>query len=93
MQRRKDPLKLAELRHGNCRKTEEEISKALHTNGREDYLFALNQELEMYEVLQSKIVQCDVEIEKILNSTIGKDDNKRQHHIEPKKHKKLIKHS
>ncbi|WP_244140822.1 transposase [Kaistella flava (ex Peng et al. 2021)] len=89
----KDPLKLAELRHGNCRKTEEEISKALHTNGREDYLFALNQELEMYEVLQSKIVQCDVEIEKILNSTIGKDDNKRQHHIEPKKHKKINKNT
>ena len=89
----KDPLKLAELRHGNCRKTEEEISKALHTNGREDYLFALNQELEMYEVLQSKIVQCDVEIEKILNSTIGQDDNKRQHHIEPKKHKKINKNT
>ena len=63
-----DALKSAELRHGNCRKTEKEFAKALHTNGREDYLFALKQELVMYKILQSKISQYDVEIEKILNS-------------------------
>ena len=34
-----DPQKLAALRHGNCRKTEEEIAKALQSNGRKDYLF------------------------------------------------------
>lgn len=88
-----DALKLAELRHGNCRKTEEEIAKALHTNGREDYLFALKQELEMYEILQSKISQCDVEIEKILNTTIDQDNNKKEHYIEPKKHKKVNKNT
>jgi len=34
-----DPQKLASLRHGNCRKSEEKIAKALQSNGRKDYLF------------------------------------------------------
>ena len=74
-----NPKKLALLRHGNCRKSEEEIAKALQTNGRRDYLFALKQELEMYNHLQSKISLCDAEIEKMLNEHINNDDEKRQH--------------
>lgn len=35
-----DPKILSELRHGNCKKSREEIEKALHGNGRGDYLFA-----------------------------------------------------
>ena len=84
---------LASLRHGNCRKSEEEIAKALHSNGRKDYLFALNQELEMYEVFQSKIVQCDIEIEKMLSQIIDEDDNKKQHHLDPKPHKRINKNT
>ncbi|MBK7099893.1 MAG: hypothetical protein IPH58_18295 [Sphingobacteriales bacterium] len=33
-----DPEKLSEHRHGNCRKSKEEIAKALKGNNREDYL-------------------------------------------------------
>lgn len=44
-----DPEKLASLRHGNCRRSVEEIAKALQTNGRKDYLFALQQELDTYD--------------------------------------------
>lgn len=36
--------KLAKLRHYNCKKSEQEIAKALQFNGRNDYLFALKQE-------------------------------------------------
>ena len=43
-----DPVKLSSNRHPNCRASAEEIAKALQTNGRKDYLFALQQELEMY---------------------------------------------
>lgn len=88
-----DDKKLASLRHGNCRKSEEEIAKALQTNGRKDYLFALKQELEMYEIFQFKIAQCDIEIEKILSQTIDNDDNKRQHHLDPKPHKRINKNT
>ena len=84
---------LASLRHGNCRKSEAEIAKALHSNGRKDYLFALNQELEMYEIFQSKIVQCDHEIEKMLSQIIDNNDNKRQHHLDSKPHKRINKNT
>lgn len=86
-----DSKKLASLRHGNCRKSEEEIAKALQSNGRKDYLFALQQELDTFDHLQKKIEDCDQEIEKKLNEIIDSDDNKRQHHIEPKPHKRINK--
>lgn len=87
------PKKLASLRHGNCRKSEEEIERALQSNGRKDYLFALQQELETYDHLQTKIEQCDKEIEKMLNEIINSDDNKRQHFIEAKPHKRINKNT
>jgi transposase len=66
-----DPQKLASLRHANCRKSEDEIARALQSNGRKDYLFAFQQELETYDHLQMKIGQCDKEIEKMLEEIIN----------------------
>ncbi len=43
------PEKLASLRNGNCKRSEEEIAKALQNNGRKDYLFALRHEYRMYQ--------------------------------------------
>ena len=88
-----NPKKLASLRHGNCRKSEQEIALALQSNGRKDYLFALQQELETYDHLQKKIEQCDVEIEKMLDEIIRSNDDKRQHYIEPKTHKRINKNT
>lgn len=89
----KDSQKLASLRHYNCKKSEEEIAKALESNGRKDYLFTLQQELDMYNELQNKIKNCDIEIEKVLNETINNDDNKKQHFVEPKSHKRVNKNT
>ena len=58
-----------------------------------DYLFALKQELETYDQTQEKITRCDMEIEKMLNEIIQSDDNKRQHHLEPKTHKRVNKNT
>ena len=88
-----NPEKLASFRHGNCRKSEEEIAKALQTNGRKDYLFALQQELDTYDHLQNKIDECDKEIDKMLNEIINSDDNKRQHFIDAKPHKRVNKNT
>ncbi len=87
------PEKLAEMRHFNCRKSEEEIAKALQSNGRQDYLFTLKQELETYDHLQNKISQCDIEIEQMLNKIIDNDDNKKQHYTNPKPHKRINKNT
>ena len=84
---------LASLRHGNCKKSEEEIAKALQTNGRKDYLFALQHEYSMYQILQSSIIDCDIEIEKMLSEQINNNDEKRQHYIDKKVHKKINKNT
>jgi transposase len=89
----KDPETLSELRHGNCRKSKEEIAKALHSNGREDYLFALKQEYELYQVLQSKISGCDLEIEKIISLQISSCETKSSLSIESKPHKRVNKNA
>jgi transposase len=82
---------LASLRHGNCKKSEEEIAKALQTNGRKDYLFALKHEYKMYQSIQSAITDCDAQIENLLNEQINNNDDKRQHFIDKKVHKKVNK--
>jgi transposase len=88
-----NPEILASLRNGNCKKSEVEIAKALQCNGRKDYLFALKHEYQMYLNLQSKIKECDQEIEKMLNEQINCDDNKREHYIEKKIHKRVNKNA
>jgi transposase len=88
-----NPQKLASLRHGNCRKSEDEIARALQSNGRKDYLFALQQELDTYDHLQNKITECDKMIAQMLNEIIDNDDNKKQHHIDPKTHKRINKNT
>jgi transposase len=87
------PEKLASLRHGNCKKSEQEIAKALQSNGRKDLLFSLTHEYELYQIFQGKISECDKQIQKLLNEQINNDDNKRQHHKEGKVHKRLNKNN
>jgi len=88
-----NPEKLATLRNGNCKKSEQEIAKALQTNGRRDYLFALKQEFETYNQLQEKIKKCDQEIKTVLDETINNDDNKKIHYIDEKTHKRINKNT
>lgn len=88
-----DPEKLVSFRHGNCKKSSAEMAEALRSNGRKDYLFALRQDLDMYEYLQGKIAECDAEIKRMLDEIIDADDNKKQHTIEPEPHKKNNKNS
>jgi transposase len=85
--------KLASLRHGNCRKSQQEIAKALQSNGRKDYLFGLQQELDLYKVLQAKIELCDKEIEKLLTEQINQDEHKKSLQAQAKPHKKVNKNA
>lgn len=67
---------LAKHRHYNCRKSEEEIAKALQYNGRSDYYFALKQEWNTFIHLQGQIDELDAEIKKTLNDIVSKDESK-----------------
>jgi transposase len=49
-----NPEKLASFRHGNCKKSKQEIAKALQSNGRGDLLFSLTHEYQLYQVFQTK---------------------------------------
>ena len=88
-----NPQKLASLRHYNCKKSKEEIAKALHSNGRKDFLYALKDELDSYEFLQKKIRECDDQIADKLDDIIGKDPEKQQHHIDKKIYKRINKNT
>lgn len=72
-----NPVELAKHRHFNCRKSEEEIAKALKGNNRKDYLFGLKQEFESYQFCQKKITECDVQINKFLQEQINTDPSKK----------------
>jgi len=65
-----DPFSLAEHKHYNCKKSKEEIAKALHGNNREDYLFGLKQEYEIYKFYQKQIKLCDKQIDKFIKEIL-----------------------
>lgn len=88
-----NPEKIAELRNGNCKKSEQEMAKALQTNGRKDFLFGLKQEYKLYQNLQVQIKECDIEIQKIVQEQIDNDPNKKQHFIDLKVHKRVNKNT
>ena len=68
-----DAKELSKLVHHNCRKSPEQIAKALNFNNRKEYLFGLKQEYEMYLVIREKIKECDQMIKDFLDNNI---DNK-----------------
>jgi len=73
-----DPELLSEHRHYNCRKSKEEIAKALHGNNREDFLFGLKQEYQSYQFFQKQIEACDKEIDKFIKEELRKSPEKKK---------------
>src|SRR5215468_6649031 len=59
----RDPLQLAKLRNDKCKRTEAEIARALYGNWRDEHLFALQQAVELYEIYQQKLRDCDRHLE------------------------------
>ena len=63
--------KLAAHRHGNCKKSYDEIAKALKGNNRKAYLFGLKQLYDSYLLFQKKIEDCDKQINSFLEVQIN----------------------
>ncbi|MEE4238488.1 MAG: IS110 family transposase [Anderseniella sp.] len=64
----RDPQVLAEHRDRRCKNPVETIAKALQGNWREEHLFALRQALELFDVYQQKIHDCDQAIAGVLDT-------------------------
>jgi transposase len=59
----REPQQLAALRDPRCKKSAQEIAKALTGNYRPEHLFALKQALALYDFYSEQIAACDTEIE------------------------------
>ena len=60
----REPAKLAALREPGCKKSAEEIGRALTGTWRAEHLFVLKQSLEMFAYYSEQIAVCDEEIER-----------------------------
>lgn len=87
------PNSLAKHRHYNCRKSEEEIAKALKGNNRQDFLFGLKQEFESYQFYQKKIADCDKQIDRFLKKHISLDPIKKKLKTKVKPYKRINKNA
>ncbi len=58
--------KLAKLKHGRIRASEEEIAKSLRGNWRAEHLFALKQAVASYDFYQEQLRECDAQLEAML---------------------------
>lgn len=63
-----DPARLAAHRDARCKQTPETIRQALIGNYRPEHLFALRQTLELYDVLQAKMLETDAETARVLET-------------------------
>jgi len=65
----RNPQTLAAMREPGCKKSEEEIGKALTGTWREEHLFILKQSVAMYDFYTQQIHACDEEIERVYGLT------------------------
>lgn len=58
----RDPVRLAQLRNGNCKSSEDQIAKALTGTWRPEHLFVLQQSLALFDYYTTLIAACDAQI-------------------------------
>jgi transposase len=63
-----DPVTLASYRDIRCKASVETITEALPGHYRPQHVFALRQDLELYDCYQAKVAECDTAIEAALAS-------------------------
>ena len=80
----RDPVKLAALRDGRIKATEQTIAKALVGDFRREHLFTLRQSLEAYRHYHQLIAACDLEIQHFLKQFESRVDTAAQPLPKPK---------
>lgn len=84
LQGERDPHKLARLRDGRIKATEQTIAKALVGEYRSEHLFTLRQSLAAYRHYQQLIAECDIEIQRYLGQFESRVDPAAQPLAKPK---------
>jgi len=74
----RDPWQLAALSQPGVKAIPADIAKSLEGNWRQELLFILKQEVELYRVYQKKIADCDSQLRKHLKSFESKVDLRTQ---------------
>ena len=69
----RDPHRLAQLRNYRVQASEEEVARSLQGNWRKEMLFALRQELELYDFYRQRVAECDKQLETELKQWPARD--------------------
>jgi len=70
----RDVAKLGAMRDARCKATADAIGASLQGNYRREHLFELRQAVELFEVYQGKIAECEREMAQYLESLTGGSD-------------------
>jgi hypothetical protein len=70
----RNPKVLAALRDARCKHDEATIARALTGTWRDEHLFALHQAVDLFDVYQGKLTECDAAIEACLQGFGDKPD-------------------
>ncbi len=89
----RDPWKLAELSHPRIQASRGEIAKSLEGNWRQELIFVLQQEMEMYDTYQRRVAECDQELQKHLRAFADTVPPPVKEELPPKKKKKQNKNN
>src|ERR1051326_6638150 len=71
----RDVEKLAAMRDRHCKATAEVIAQSLVGNYRQEHLFSLKQAVELFEIYQTKIAECEAEMGNYLRSMPDKGND------------------
>jgi transposase len=89
----RNPQKLAELSHPRIQASRAEIAKSLEGNWRQELIFVLQQELEMYDTYQRRVAECDQQLQKHLSAFADTVPPPSKENLPPKKKKKQNKNN
>ena len=89
----RDPWKLAELSHPRIQASRADIAKSLEGTWRQELIFVLQQELEMYDTYQRRVAECDEQLKKHLASFADATTPQAKEDLPPKKKKKQNKNN
>ncbi|MEM7063418.1 MAG: IS110 family transposase [Cyanobacteria bacterium P01_B01_bin.77] len=79
------PQVLAAMKDKRIKASQDDIAAALTGDYRDEHLFILQQELQLYEIYQQQIASCDIEIERHLNDFTDQVDPKTDPPPKPKR--------